>query len=149
MEFQVKFLQSCNQTQELIVRLYCKIPKVVKSGSWGPENMQTALKPFEIIHNNTAKAGTPLVRQSPSFCTHIARVIARRACKWPAVFQLSVWTFSWWWWYICHRNISELKWFSDDFVSYVKLVHYYWYFLVNNSVKCTVWTTQWNLRNLV
>jgi hypothetical protein len=39
---------------------------------------------------------------------------------------------SWWWWYICHRNMSELKWSSNDFVLSIKFVHYCWYILVNN-----------------
>jgi hypothetical protein len=34
----------------------------------------------------------------------------------------------WWWWYICHRHMSELKWSCRDFVSYIKFVHYCWYF---------------------
>jgi hypothetical protein len=44
----------------------------------------------------------------------------------------------WWWWYIYHWNMSELKWSSKDFVSYIKFVHCRWYFLVNNSITCRV-----------
>jgi hypothetical protein len=51
----------------------------------------------------------------------------------------------WWWWYLCHRNMSELKWSSKHFALYIKFVPYCWYFLVNNPIKCTVWPTKWNL----
>ena len=36
-----------------------------------------------------------------------------------------------------------------DFLLYTKCVCYCRYFLVNNSIKCTVWTTQWNLLYMV
>jgi hypothetical protein len=50
----------------------------------------------------------------------------------------------WWSWYIWYRNILELKLYFNDFLLYIKFVHYGWYFLVNNSIQCTVWTTMWN-----
>jgi hypothetical protein len=38
----------------------------------------------------------------------------------PVASQVSVWTPSpWWWWHICHRNMSEWKWSSKDFVSHL------------------------------
>jgi hypothetical protein len=64
--------------------------------------------------------------------------IARRTLPYQRCSNFLCERSSWWRRYIRYRNMSELKWSSNDFVLCIRFVHCYWYFPVNNTRKSSI-----------